>query len=373
MASKLIINEFLTFVQNKIDILDELSIVQICATNYTDEEIETGKDELYANIADSARKLQRKGEDKKKKNIKDVIKMFKETDPTLQPTFVAKDLNRLPPVTFEHVDVTRLLKDLVIMKTDLQSLRNDAVSKTELNEFQAKIASDFASLRTSSYAIDRVHTTDKNIMNQEVKQNIVTPQKKRTQPPVIVPQRKRSDSLDSACAPCYRDIVRTGPQQPRLQANRTFMQARRPGDNSVTTDDVTTQSVELMGVHTHASDNDFKTVMRKKQKQKNMRGTSLTDCKIKVNESKSSVYLSRASKDTTVDDIKSHILDMGQEFISVEMLKQYREVDFNSFKIVVVASRISNLLEKDFWPKGLVFRRFRERINIDRSTTNYNG
>lgn len=118
MCEKIIINEFLTFVQNKIDTIDELSIVQICASDFTDAEFESSKNLLFDAIGQKA--IQRKGEDKNKKNIRDVIKLLKETDPLLQPTFVARNLNRLPPVTFDHIDVSRLLKDMVLLKTELQ-------------------------------------------------------------------------------------------------------------------------------------------------------------------------------------------------------------------------------------------------------------
>ncbi|VVC94838.1 unnamed protein product [Leptidea sinapis] len=95
MAGQLIIiNEFLTFVQNKLDKLDEQNITQICATNFTDTEIEDGKSILYKSCGDKVRHVQRKGDDKKKRNIKDVIRLLKEVDPGAQPNFVAKDLNR---------------------------------------------------------------------------------------------------------------------------------------------------------------------------------------------------------------------------------------------------------------------------------------
>ncbi|VVC99474.1 unnamed protein product [Leptidea sinapis] len=110
MAGQVIINEYLTFIQNKIDLLDELSIVQICATNFTETEVETGKSILYQSCGDKVRIVHRKGDDKKKRNIRDTIKLLKEVDHDVQPTFVARDLNRLPPVSFDYVDVTRLLK-----------------------------------------------------------------------------------------------------------------------------------------------------------------------------------------------------------------------------------------------------------------------
>lgn len=134
--------------QNKIDFLDELSVVQICATNFTDCEVEAGKSILYELIPDGSRCVQRKREDKKKKNIKDVIKLFKETHPTKQPSFVAKNLDKLPPVTFDHVDVSRLLKDIAYLKAEIMTLRNDSVSKFEMSELETKIMTCLTGLST---------------------------------------------------------------------------------------------------------------------------------------------------------------------------------------------------------------------------------
>ncbi|CAH2208108.1 jg3526 [Pararge aegeria aegeria] len=165
IANNLIINEFLTFVQNKADVLDELSIVQICVSNFTTEEIESGKNLLFENTGEITRNIQRKGEDKNKKNVKDVIKRLKETDPKLQPIFVAKDINRLLPASFEHVDVTRLLKDLTAMKCELHIIRNESVSKMEMTLFEARISTEISHALTSIKKPDPMSSPKARLLN----------------------------------------------------------------------------------------------------------------------------------------------------------------------------------------------------------------
>lgn len=148
-GTPIVIDEFLTFVQNKIDVLDELSIVQICVTNFTDSEIETGKSTLIKSLPEGNRNVIRKGEDKNKKNVKDVIKLLKESDPSVQPIFVARNLSRLPAVSFDSIDVTRLLKDMAGMKTELLKIRNDAATKVDMNNLNTKISSDLMNLRST--------------------------------------------------------------------------------------------------------------------------------------------------------------------------------------------------------------------------------
>ncbi|PZC71548.1 hypothetical protein B5X24_HaOG213162 [Helicoverpa armigera] len=50
------------------------------------------------------------------KSVQDIVTLLKETDPDDVPKFVAKDLHKLPLVAFDHVEVTRLLKDLTLLK-----------------------------------------------------------------------------------------------------------------------------------------------------------------------------------------------------------------------------------------------------------------
>lgn len=53
--------------------------------------------------------IQKKRDDKNKKNIRALIKLLNETDPLIQRK-VARNLNRLFLVTFDDIDVTLLLK-----------------------------------------------------------------------------------------------------------------------------------------------------------------------------------------------------------------------------------------------------------------------
>lgn len=48
---------------------------------------------------------------------------MKETVPEKIPTFVARDLQKLPPVTFDHIDVTRLLKDILSIQNELKMIQ----------------------------------------------------------------------------------------------------------------------------------------------------------------------------------------------------------------------------------------------------------
>lgn len=79
----------------------------------------------------SRRRNKRKGDGKQQRIMEDIITLLKETDPEEIPIFVAKDLQKLPPVTFDHIDVTRLLKDIIILQKELRTIQQKYESEIQ--------------------------------------------------------------------------------------------------------------------------------------------------------------------------------------------------------------------------------------------------
>lgn len=140
----LVINEILSFIQNKIDITDEVSLVAICTSAFSTEDLEKAKSLLFDSISEP--KKQRRGKKKNESDIQDIISLLKSTDVEKVPIFVAKDLQKLPPVTFDHVDVTRLLKDILTMQKDMTQIQNncekylkESVSIKEFEDLRSEV------------------------------------------------------------------------------------------------------------------------------------------------------------------------------------------------------------------------------------------
>ncbi|XP_052758012.1 uncharacterized protein LOC128202289 [Galleria mellonella] len=337
--------------------------MQICASNYSDSEIETGKNVLYCACGNGSRNIHRKGDDKKKKNVKDIITVLKEVDPDKQPIFVARDLSRLPSVTFDYVDVTRLLKDMSMMRT-------------ELNEFQTKVSSELTELHLSM-------TINKQDKDTRINSSPTTPTRNRSinaelrpLPPVVVPSPVHGGTLDvtdTVHTPTYRDIVhRTLSSQTKSARKRHRIHGTISPASAVTgkcgvVAQLMSKNIVIPTSNETLENNNseqFTVVKYKKRKQKliNMRGTLENTAKIQVAESQCSIYISRASKTVTKSNIRAHIQDMGEECFNVELLKQNRETSFNSFKVKISSNKINTFLNSSFWPVGLVFRRYRERV-----------
>lgn len=138
-SCNIVINEVLAFICNKIDVMDEESISRICVTAFSDSEIVSAKNLLFESISTEKRKRLRKRQGKTARNIEDIICLLKETDPEDIPIFVARELQKLPPVLFDHVDVTRLLKDLLKMRSDIDRITNEYVTVKQLDALKLDV------------------------------------------------------------------------------------------------------------------------------------------------------------------------------------------------------------------------------------------
>ncbi|VVC99823.1 unnamed protein product [Leptidea sinapis] len=124
----IIINEVLCNISYRIEVIDEQAITQICTTCFSEKGIENAKTVIYENLG--TRITTRKGDSRSLKNVQDIIKMLKETDPDRLPIFVARDLHKIPPVTFDHLHVTKILKELTSLRTEVTQMKMNMIAKS---------------------------------------------------------------------------------------------------------------------------------------------------------------------------------------------------------------------------------------------------
>lgn len=157
-SCNIVINEVLAFICNKIDVMNEESISQICVSAFADEDIHNAKNLLCESLPAEKRKKTRKRNGKKLREIDDIICILKESDPEVLPVFVARDLQKLPPVLFDHVDVTRILKDLVRMQQEMDQIKELFAIKENLKD----VKSDLESLKKAS-TVNKFRSTTSNV------------------------------------------------------------------------------------------------------------------------------------------------------------------------------------------------------------------
>lgn len=137
----IVINEVLAFLNNVLDFMDEESIHQLCTSSFSNEDVMKAKNLLFESIPTGKRMpLRRKaGKKRMSKDLDDMIALMKSADPAIFPIFVAKELHRLPPVTFDHVDVTRLLRDILCLKNQLCALEEKVVKTDEFEILKQEV------------------------------------------------------------------------------------------------------------------------------------------------------------------------------------------------------------------------------------------
>ena len=99
---RVIVNELLSFVAYKLNVMAPDIIIQLCASFYCDDEIDTAKVLLFDLCADQTdrqdRLVKRAGLKKKQLNLKDIVSLFVRKHDAINDKlcFAAADLGRLP-------------------------------------------------------------------------------------------------------------------------------------------------------------------------------------------------------------------------------------------------------------------------------------
>ncbi|XP_045539302.1 uncharacterized protein LOC123722214 [Papilio machaon] len=135
----IVIDELLAYIQNKVSVVDEETLIRLCTSSFTKEEIEKSKSLLYSALPADKRKIQRKRKGKENRDVDDIIGIIKSTDPDILPVYVAKQLEKLPPITFDHLDCTALLKDLIRLKSDIECIKSTYATNEQVDELKTEV------------------------------------------------------------------------------------------------------------------------------------------------------------------------------------------------------------------------------------------
>ncbi|CAG9783246.1 unnamed protein product [Diatraea saccharalis] len=121
--------------------MDEESLSRICVSAFSDSEIVTAKRLLFESLSAVKSMKTRRRDGKTLRDIDDIICLVKVTDPEKLPVFVARELQKLTPVLFDHVDVTRILKDLVKMRSEIELITEQYATKKQFDALKSDVES----------------------------------------------------------------------------------------------------------------------------------------------------------------------------------------------------------------------------------------
>ena len=114
---RIVVNELLSFVAYKLNLMTPDMIVQLCSSFYEETEIDSAKALLYDLCADRDDRQDRmikrsSGPRKKALSMKDIVSLFTRKHDSITVSFEAAVLGKLPPIGFNNLDVCTLLAQI---------------------------------------------------------------------------------------------------------------------------------------------------------------------------------------------------------------------------------------------------------------------
>ena len=139
-SDKIIISELLFYIQNRIKCISKDILVVLCAKTFSADEIKQEKTKLFDSI--NVRTTERKkGPEQLSRNLHDIVDKMIELDNTgadIMPTFVARDLSKLPKMDDSSGDHSASFEVLINSVHDLaasvRTVESQMVTQKSMNE-----------------------------------------------------------------------------------------------------------------------------------------------------------------------------------------------------------------------------------------------
>ncbi|XP_063392561.1 uncharacterized protein LOC134678047 [Cydia fagiglandana] len=393
-SCNIVVSELLAFVQHKSEVMDNESIIRICATAFTPEEIVNAKSLLFESVTVNKRKISRRNQGKSQRDLEDIITLFKETDSELIPTFVAKDLHKLPPVTFDHIDVTRLLKDLLIMQSDLKTIKESYVTSSQLEEVKNSFYEGRYASLTSGQNVNKkrgafmLNDMDSGPIGLIQCGDSVSGVEASSPPAhqqfreLSAEKHMSSHSLarqhnKTPISPAPDDEARgAGAYEPCARKSNKIVdiETDRADRNLVAPPSYvmkTTSPVPLKSSHfadvvkngtweENKPDAEWMLVQRKKLRNQFIGNTGKASPseKFKAAITKVPLFISNVHRDTTSEDIAEYIRNKTSEVVKLEKVVMKRDKGYDAYKFFVNKTKLNVFLNDTLWPDGIKFRRY---------------
>ncbi|XP_064292216.1 uncharacterized protein LOC135309780 [Plodia interpunctella] len=380
-------------------------IVRICSSTFTTNEVDIAKALLFDTIKTKRRNISRRRDGKIQRDLEDIIAIFKDTDPETIPTYVARDLHKLPPVTFDHVDVTALLKDILILKRDVEKIKLSYVTNKQVQELENNLLNGrYASIirpdpecnvntKRGAYLLDSgpVAFQFQTSGNDESYNGINDVHKRDdgsgdgtgagagivtcagTQPHLL---SSDSDSARLTCGGSEIIASRSHLQEgmPNAVVVSTPTRSRKQTNKVTDSSERKLSYAELVnkdGQWEKSSKQDNEWILVQKKRSRNRfigskgKAESSATAKFKAADTKVPLFISNVHKDVSETDIVDYIYAKTKETVSLAKIKMKQQRDYNSYKVFVTKYKLDVFLDDNLWPCGISFRRFvnlRERL-----------
>ncbi|KAJ2942307.1 hypothetical protein O0L34_g15853 [Tuta absoluta] len=334
--------------------MDEVSLHQILSSNFSEVEIESAKNVLYGAI--NLQVVSRKGTGKLQRHLQDIVKTIKDAKPDTLPVFVARDLRKLPPVSFDHVDVTKLLKDITLLKQEIFLIKNNYSTIKATQVLKEEI-------------VDLKQTLeDQRVFGGSFENSLDT----------LVEVECSGASTKGSATSLIEEVTRQPSSGSEVVQNKNKLTKLKSsnltsigGTGSV--DDQQDKSKNSGGQQLRSDggckDSDGFQLVQYGKKNKNRVGTASPplSSRIKAAPQVLHIFVSQLSPDVTEADLTEYItaqVDEQSRPLRVYRLGSTENKNFASFKVTVQEDCAHLYLSETFWPVKVTFRLFENRNNF---------
>ncbi|XP_063539268.1 uncharacterized protein LOC134748413 [Cydia strobilella] len=399
-SCNIVIDELLAYVQNKVSLVDEITLVRICKSAFSSDEIKNSKSLLFDSIPTEARKINRKSEGKEERDLRDIFNVFKSTEPDVIPVFVARKLERLPPILFNSLDCTKLLKDMLKFQNDLAEIKGTYATLEQLKGLKLELlANKYDTLPSTPICnvnkkrgaacwaldtmdsgpvgilqcnsmLDSYHDREQASKNGHPNKNIWEVGAQNTTNGSAIQQPLSDDKSGNDAATLSGGVARPKPAVPEPESQLMDDTVNNSGGlaNRVTHE---SSSIKLLD-----EDNEGKwekVQSRKKQRKYRFHGkygvARDLQCNFKAAERKVPVLITNVHKETTEDDIIQYIYGQTKDTVSLKEINIQKRRDYKAYKMYVSKNKLHMYLNEKLWPEDIIFRRFVNYTNGGNSVT----
>lgn len=406
VTCNIVIDEMLCYIQNNISVVDDVTMVRMCTSKFKSDEIKNSKTLLFDTTPTDVRKRIRKSKGKEDRDVIDIIHIFKSTEPDTIPVFVARQLDKLPPILMDHLDCSQLLKDISKLRTDIEIMKTKFATIDSLDELKAavfRIQNDSLPPPTSAFKINKKRgawcdsgpmglSHDFNMtVNDSHNNNEITPplpqyremkvaQEKQTE--LVLNGRQRTSSTGSGRADAGAGCGAGGdssppPALPSPAPARSVSSSPSHETGLVASAEVTS----LATSHTHGAgpltaidkgscsrevkennNEGWQTVQRRKVTKYRYSGKAGVardlECTFRAAERRIPMFITNVHMSTAESDIVNHILSKTQESVFLEKINMKYERGHKAYKFLISETNLSKYMDETLWPTGVIFRRF---------------
>lgn len=364
----IVISEILSFIQNKVDVIAKTNLISICESAFSIEDIKHAKSLLFESVKTTQRKVNRRNDGQKRRDLEDILDVFRVLEPEDIPIFVARDLHKLPPVTFDHIDVTKFLKDLVLLRSEMEYVKENYATVKQLQDMKKEFQTDQIpgslsnrkiNLRRGGYLLDSgpmglsvVDAIDSSV-NTSVERSNNNNMEYRS-----LALSRADDGVPITCTSGNSTLLQT-----------SLVVENQLSDNLV--DNLSTRRTMAEVVQEGKKKREKSTtsnpwILVEKKRPKMFTGRkglaiSNTSDKFRAADLKIPLFITYVNKDTSVEDICDYIKNKTNESVFLEKIAMKTERSYNAFKCYVPKIKLDVFLNDQLWPDGIIFRRFMQR------------